>query len=572
MEPVWEQRKIDPNSLPDKVVICPSLNRWGADGDGSLPRMLRSVVQAQEAEDVMILIGDATADSQAAEQRQRALERIFEGSEAVCPSLLSLSPETQTMVVDQVIEMTGLQAEVVKAILYETGYASQRVKLDVLVGAIGLASCRPMKVLQLDDDTRIAPQKVRVNESILAEHSFSSRDNSQLIVHEERMNRGILEDAGPNTLTSFFDHLGQTVSAVREKTGQLVPCTEDWHDTMHQAIEGAAHDKPRQFVVERGERDLAGGDQALIVAATGTKYYVPDYRTVRVAAQSAQNEFPDREIPFVSFPSGPASLFAFLGCRTNVDSAALGRELNERTSFWPWWFVSSDAISRSNELQTVTGHYRADNELLPVLFERIRDVTRQLHVYLAGLDTQVEHLRERSGYRPTIIEQATASLVGNIAALEAARRLQLDPSGEFFSIKTDDVTTRYEAPREHALQVFDELNKLDDISERKLDELRARSGDVGVTAKIKEYQRVRTVLASKTGGFNFEVFYRHLNIEIAEQLRFFARIVDALPKVIQAVHILLGKGKYPVLFAVETKGARPGRHSQGDAALETDKL
>jgi len=555
---VLKETKLPPYGLPAEVIICPTMNRWGELGDGALPRMLKSVSESLQgsgfgisSDGAMLVISDASAIGQDAPGRLQGLERSFCGA-APLPTFI-ITSDLQKQVADMVRERTGLDRDVVEAILLETGYASQRVKLDVLLGGLVLAERQPKKILQLDDDTVVPEERICVRESVLTAYKCAPAINSQLIVHESLFKEEWTKTFGINRLEPFFEFLGLQIASIRSQQVPDLRCTWDWHDTMHKTLENITPAQPAQFIVDSGDQDMSGAyqEQAEVVAACGTKHHIPDYRTVRIAEQAVLNEFPKEEVPFISIPAGENRPFAFHRCETNVDSAALSRWFNEDTLRWPWWFVSSVAISRENALQTVTGHYRADNELLPVLLDRIREITGRVYVYLAGIETQIEHHRQRSGYRPDIIEQATASLVGNIAALEAARRLRCKPEGDFY-LALGDVTENYQAPLEHVQRVMGELRNIADICEAKLRELKNRNGDHNDTPhKIEKYCTLLEVLHRKTAGFNFPVFYKHINTEVRDQLRFFARVVDALPIVLETVRALIEEGKYPVL---EVKG------------------
>jgi hypothetical protein len=550
-----EQVSLDPTSIPESVVVCPTLNRWGSDGQGSLPRMLRSVCQ----QGAPVLINDATADpessGEAMRQRIAGLRNALQ--DGMDGPVFVMTPELQGIVAARVIGETKLDEKVVRAVLMDTGYASQRAKLDVLLGGLVLAADRSIKALTLDDDTVVPPLCRMLKKEYLEKHQLSHRENSQTIVAEaEFPGDHCLETRGANSVVPLFEHLGVTVGDLRE-SGRPLPFTREWTDTMHSAIQVARKGEPRQFVVAPGAVSMdeihPNASEAVVVAAFATKHHLPDYRTVKFLWQAVQNGFPETELPFLSFPSGPSSLFAFLGCTTNVDSAALARQLDEKTVFWPWWFVSSDEISRNNPLQTVTGHYRADNELLPVLLERINAITDNFYTYLAGVDTQIEHYQARTGYRPNIVEQTTASLVGNIAALEACRRLEFvrdtDTTRGHFFVRVED-TRKYKAPREHVESVFEELKNIDELCFKRMTQQDACDDFRDRARQKKEYESLHESLNRKTADFDFDRFYAALSKEVAGQLKFFGQIVEALPVVIDQLKCIIKAGDYPVLKAV----------------------
>ncbi len=221
-------------------------------------------------------------------------------------------------------------------------------------------------------------------------------------------------------------------------------------------------------------------------------------------------------------------------------------------------------------MQTVTGHYRADNELLPVWLQVLYERTGQQYAYLSGIDTQVYHNRARTGYRPDLHEQATASLVGNIAALEASRRLYFDQQAG--RVRMTRVDQGYVAPRDHTQQVYNETHHLAKICTQKLDDLSSRKIETSapealrdISEKMDRYLSIFGSIQKKLGNFNFETFYYHLSREVAQQLNFFADVLDAMPAVILEVQQLIKKGQYPVMEYVP--GHAPKKEYPGSEVI-----
>lgn len=532
---------------PQRVIVTPTMDRWGTlEQPGHLPRMLRSVQERVSAEGLdgnsWMVVGDASS-LESDKIRDRWLPDLDEVDH---PSrIFILRPEFQRQVADIVQKRTGIRAEVVDAVLYNTGYASQRQKLDAVMAAI-VFNNGPMDVATFDDDT-LVPQDYRIFREEVLPRGLSRVPNSQVLWPGEVTDA--MFDMKHNRLSPMFQHLGMTVGQIRQQHTSFRATTE-WVDTMHARLEDMDGDNPVQFVVTNSDGpDVAWADEATIIAAASTKHGVPDYRTVKIADIHLRKEFPFEEMPIKSFPSGPNRPFAFGECDTNVDSAAFARRLDERTSLWPWWFVSSEAISKDNPLQTVKGHYRADNELLPVLLKVIHERTGQHYMYESGIATQIYHNRAQNGYRPNIHEQAAASLVGNVAAMAAADRLEFDQDGRP-RVNADD---RYKVSQDRAEKVFYGMMDLASICGSKVRELTARSSyqptedNNTIEEKIRRYRSTYDSIRRRLAGFNFPEFFSHLDNEVNAQLKFYSEVLYATPIVVSEVQRLIQNGQYPVL-------------------------
>src|SRR3989344_1109078 len=496
--------------------------------------------------DTWVLLGDASNQTNVDAIRTKALQFLQEIRQPA--EMFILTPQLQEKVASRIEHNTRLPRPVVEAALTLTGYASQRQKLDIVAAGFALQN-GGVRTLTLDDDVVIPDKTRQLKSSVLAQLGLTNIPNSQAILRDFQIEETMF-DLHENSIQPFFQHLGRQISQIR--VASPLPTSKGWTDTMHTMLEQALkQDRPVQFVVTHTGEEMPSANDATVIAVAATKSFIPDYRTVRIAATTLLEEFPSQEAPVQAHRSGPTEQFAFMGCRTNVDSACFARILNQRTAFLSWWFVSSDSISRANPLQTVTGHYRADNELLPVLLETIYERTGEPYMYLSGIETYIEHHRARIGYRPDIHEQATASLVGNIAALEAAKLLEFDQDGRVHMRKVEN---NYRAPQEGAEKVFTEMCNLAHICSDKITELTARNTsaveEAMINEKIQRYSDMYSAIQKKLGNFNFDLFYQHLNTEIRDQLNFFASVVEALPTIIEEVFEIIKRGQYPVLSVV----------------------
>lgn len=548
-----ETRSISlPPEAPTNLIVTPTMNRWQSAQDrAALPAMIESTQRILSDEslsqDTWMVIGDASSTPNADSSRLAALQAIS------LPSSLSrlfvLTPDRQRAVADRIADSTKIRKDVVDAVLTWTGYASQRAKLDAVAGSFTLREGRTLNVLGLDDDVIIPTEYAVVRESALPE-GVSPLPNSQVLFKDEAISPDMLE-MRQNTIRPFFDLARQSIREVKTNYPGM-RATRGWRDTMHIKLEEATELGHAQFEVTHNGEDFADADQAQVAAVTATKSDIPDYRTVKIAEATFQAEFPEQEVPLRSIPSGRKELFAFLGCTTNVDSANISRSFDERTSQWPWWFISSLQISQQNPLKTVTAHYRADNELLPVLLEQIYEKTGEPYMYLSGIETQVLHKRARSGYRPDIHEQAAASLVGNIAALEAAQRLTFDM--QTGAAHMSRVEADYIVPKHKALDVYTALHSLSATAMEKIAKftsLKANTNDSRTQAEsqamIDRYHAIYTSIRAKIADEDFTTFHQHLNREIRDQLNFYSEVAEAMPVVTAEVGRLIHQGEYPVV-------------------------
>lgn len=553
-----------PPELPENVIVMPTLDRWGRNGAGPLPRAISSiqkaVVRDDIADDTWMIVSDATTDehvhADATGVREQGLNDKSLPDKGA--RLFVMTPETQAIVARVVAKRTGVREAVARAIMTDTGYASQRKKLDALLAGAVLNSGGSSRVLTLDDDTLI-PSERRVVRPGHLPAGFSQLPNSQILLPDGDVHDGIFETSS-NSLKPLFNALGRRVGDGRRNGLAGMRVTDMAKDTMNEALGDSIYGKASQFVVTHSDApDIEGADNARIIAATVSKHGIPDYRTALIARASYEGNLPRAEVAMSSYVSGDEQPFGFVTSATNVDSATLARSFDEKSAVMPWWFVSSDAISRQNPLGTVNGHYRADNELLPQLLRLASRSGDEQMVYASGLGTQISHHRARSGYRPNLHEQAASSLVGNVAATEAMKLLHIDPSTGFGAL--EEVGDDYMVPREKAEQVFQSLKDLADICSAKMREFSSThipmTGALNVHAleegNFNNYRAIFNSLKSRLGGFDFDTFYRHLNVEIREQLSFYKEVLDAYTSVVDEVRGLIAAGQYPIEEYVDAR-------------------
>ncbi len=549
---------LPPDQAPSNIVAAPTNYRWGTETEkGPAVRMIESVqgalIKDGLASDTWIMLADESKTPETAGIRRKNLQGLAHMGEYA--RLFVLTPELQGAVAAIVAGKLQDRADTARAILEGIGYGGQRAKIDAVVGGIAASKNRPIKMVGLDDDIEVPPEYPVIRPEVMAAWGLHPLANSQVLIPNEF--DGSAMEMRPNTMRPFINNIGRTVREVRQDYPSL-RATGGIEDTMQDKLEEAIRTgRPSQFVVSahRTEPDLDSIEDARVIATTAIKSQRPDYVALKIARAHLLGEFPNSEAPIKSYLSGPSEPFAYQGCTTNVDSGTLGRLVDPGNVRLPWWFVSSMDISLANPLQTVSGHYRAENDLLPTLLQIGMQKSGSNYVYLGGTETQFFHSRPLVGYRQDPHEQAAASLVGKIAAYDAAQRLYYDPiTGEAKMYQVDD---GYQAPRDHAMSVYEELDKLAQICAAKITELGNRKPSNSQEWDINDrnlgnYHAVRESIIRKLGGNNPESYLKHLDEEIKQQLKFFAGVLSTMPKVTEVVSSLIAQGKYPVVEFVRT--------------------
>ncbi len=542
-----------PTDAPPHIVGGISNYRWGTLGvPGPAVNWITSIQQAvgRESLNTWTVVADETNTPGVNQLRLQLLEKSLERTALNTP-LFFLTPETQTAVAEMVQQSTGIDMAIVQAILNEGGYANQRVKLDSVIAGLAIGH-HPINLLSLDDDISIPPFARQIRPEKLP-RGISPLPNSQVLFRfegdEDDLN---WFELSPNRLSAMFDHLGKTIEEIRRQTPDY-QAKAHVADSMQDALEKAvmAGSAQFQFTYAEEDEDIPDAHLARVVGVQSVKSKRPDYVASRVAASHLIGEFPAEEVPIYAYPSGLHVPFAFASVDTNIDSGTLARLFDGDTALWPWWFVSDRTISAQNPTQVVTGQYRADNDFLPFLLKRIFKRTgRQVKaVYEAGVPTQFLHERAATGYRQTTIEQACASAVGKIPAYEAMNHLVFTQGGQ---PSLDPIPDNYEAPKDHVKRVYELLYRLGGICRQKIGELDERKlredvNTVDIDRKIQQYGKIFVSIFGKLAQFDQEVFTKYLDIETRDQIRFYRKILEAMPIVMEAVGNIIGKGKYPVV-------------------------
>jgi hypothetical protein len=192
-----------PAETPRKAFVTPTLNRWGDEVKrGPLPAMVGSVqtrVSEEGLDDSWMVIGDASPDT-TNEVRDhwasKELDRIPHPSR-----IFILRPELQRKVADAIQKKTGLRRDIIDTIVFNTGYASQRQKIDVVTAAAVLNG-NPIDMLTLDDDT-IIPSEYNVIKPNALPANLSPLPNSQVLWPGDDLTPDRL-DIRQNALRPFF--------------------------------------------------------------------------------------------------------------------------------------------------------------------------------------------------------------------------------------------------------------------------------------------------------------------------------------------------------------------------------
>lgn len=542
-----------PTDAPPHIVGGISNYRWGTpDAPGPAVDWTVSLETAVARENInaWLLVADETNTPGIDQLRLQLLKQSLENAPSIAP-LFFLTPETQTAVADMVQHETGIEMAIVNAILNEGGYANQRVKLDSVIAGLAIGH-HPISILSLDDDIVIPQFARQIRPEKLPKGVFPLPNSQVLFRFEGDENDLNWFELSPNLLTGMFEHLGKTIEKIRRQTPDYqakVHVADSMQDALERAV--MAGSAQFQFTYTDEDEDIPDANLAQVVATQSVKSKRPDYVASKVAASHLMGEFPAEEVPIYAYPSGTHVRFAFASVDTNIDSGTLARYMNDDTARWPWWFVSDRTISAQNPTQVVTGQYRADNDFLPSLLKRIFKRTgRQVKaVYEAGVPTQFLHERAATGYRQTTIEQACASAVGKIPAYEAMNHLVFSSGGQ---ASLDPIPDSYEAPKDHVKRVYELLYRLGGICRQKMGELDGRKQREDVDAadvdrKIQQYGKIFVSIFDKLARFDQEIFTRYLDIETRDQIRFYSKILEAMPIVMEKVGNIIGKGKYPVV-------------------------
>lgn len=511
--------------------------------------------------DTLVLFADAS-DPMQAPAREQYLTGIHEGFDSPAKTFV-LTLDNLRQIADQVQQRTKLPQSLIEAMFVKPGYGNQRIWYDIITSAVVLLE-GPKKQLSVDDDIVFPPVYGIVRPEVLQEHQLTRKPNSQVLL---RANRGMADlpedilEIRENRVAPIFDYVGQDVKTIKKHHGGI-KVSRGIKDDLQEALEKATLlQRPVQAEYTYEDEDGTQGEEdndATAIGSTPIKSMIPDYVASKIAAVYLLAEFPDYEVPLLAYPAGENILFAYGRGGGNVDSAVFTRYLNKKTILLPWWFASNEQYSRENPLQTVEGPYRADNDLLPSLLKTVEDKTGDKYVYLSGIATQTFHNRARyGGARTGMIEQAMQSLVGKIPAYQVLERLYYDQEQGRLRVRRIRDDEPYQAPEDHVGRVFDTIKYFRDICITKIEKIRSRPATPNNTRKIQQYTDVLTKLEKKSGGFDFDTFFKHTSIEARRQINFYAEINDALPKVIEAVGEIIRKGKLPIMEVKDDRTTQP---------------
>lgn len=557
--------EIEVTKLPTEgrrnFIAFPTYDRYETSLPNAVGTVSDAINDAGIGNDSAILISDGTPASVSNADKAAALGRYYErsGYGPRMPIYL-ITNETQSLIIDEVVRKTGLPKDKVEAVMMDPSCGGNRQKAQVVVDAYIADTNRSSIMGLIDDDLEVA----RTYEYVTG---YKDQPNSQIIIDLDRKGDGIDFERRTNGSinTDFLGYAGKTLEELRKKHPGF-KATHTWKDTMHRQLNVAQESGAAIFEINPAGESIK---DAKVWGVSAIKHRRPDYRTIEVAKASLIDEFPTHELPIESFPAGPSVPFAFRTCNTNVDAAFSAWYRDDITYRLPFSFIISPDISRQNPLQTVTTRTRADNELLPTLLPRVEKETGMSLVYVTGPDFHVEHLREASGYRPSILEQACTSLVDNLYA-QAANELMQFKDG--FPILDEAEIDSYRIPEERARNVFKKLQELASISQIKIYELlrRTTQGQEEEQELEKNMQKYRTIyqsLKSKLGVTRYEQesqkevdvtdwdnaafssWKEEIDITGRRQLRYYNDILVSTPIITRAIKTIIAEGRYPIALA-----------------------
>lgn len=538
----------------ENALTCPSFQRF----ESCLPAAVGTVDSAVKAaglqRESVLIIADSSPELDP--QRYLAgLNKHFKGRPPAS-NIYILHEEAQRAVVRELADSTGLREALIAQVLRDPSCGGNREKISAITEGYlhGTSNGAHIRLAFFDDD-------IEIPETVQWASSAGGGSNSQVIVDESR--QSITLERKPNgSIKDFLDIPGLALKdAIERHVG--FTATETWIDTMHQQLTIAQRDGYAVFQVNP-DSDAAALTGGTIWGVSAIKHLRPDYRTVEVARDFLENEFPEQELPIMSYPCGGSDqLFAFEHCvESNVDAAFSAWHMNDKTARLPFSYLANPEISRSNPYLTVTSRTRADNELLPEMTKHIRDATGERLLYAAGSDFHVEHYRTPSGYRPVILEQACTSLIDSMYARLANQMMQYDSSLSP-SLRSQDIDNT-NVPDKWGRSVFRQLCGLAEICERKADELGRRGGE---EQKIEQYRAIYDRIKFKLGVRHAEVltgkdgihrdnwesvaydsWKEQIDTVGRKLLDYFRETIEARRRIVPELQEILRSGKYPALL------------------------
>ncbi|QDT59396.1 hypothetical protein SV7mr_19030 [Stieleria bergensis] len=525
-----------PKEEAARTICCPTRSRWqdaAGNTPGELGRWIRSIATKLEsenlAEDSRIVIGDQTADCDIQQKTANIVWAIHHPDRPVQqrPEIFLQDTETRTLVADEVRERLRPCERVLENLLLRSGYAQSRLATELpLLG----------KVLSMDDDTSV-PASAPVLEICLDDFP-GTVENSQILHSSDRFSDlGGQISMRPNRIGAAFEPLGRTVSDLRRGALGSVPVSFGRSDTMHLAFERMLQKgEPSRFSISHAEPVHENESRNIEIAAIAiTEYGIPDFRTVAIVDATISNA--GRPIEHRTIPAGENGFFAFRHSETHI-SSCIARNLRIGLDNFPWWFLTDDRISRRNPLQTVRTSYRSDNELIANLLLPLSTAIGQPLAYGQGVSTRVLHQPANTGHRPNLPEQAAASLVGAMIAVQVQRHLEFSPGGV---ASLPEISDSYKLPKDAAVGVFEQLESLATSC------LRVANAETSLPDTITWCEAMYGDLSRRLADFNLSVFKAELDIEARDQLRFYRDVLLWYPRVRRyIIDEMVRKDRFPV--------------------------
>ncbi len=536
----------------------PTWMRWGS----SLPAAVGSVTDALEdagvADQSAILIADGSPSKDISNaDRAKSLEKYYGPDRVPQVPIFIINQEDQEWFVGELgRRLPNLSESVIRSVVFDSSCGGNREKLAVVTGAYVVDTDKQMVLGYIDDDIKVPRQYKRAV-------GFGERPNSQAIIDTKRNGHTFFESRPNGSIAKNFLHfVGKTAQELESQFSDF-QSTTTMVDSMHRQLHEAQQNGAAVFEVNPEGDSIEDG---LVWGVSVIKHGRPDYRTVEVSKAALLDEFPEHELPILSYPAGPSIPFAFEHNHSNVDLAFSAFHVDNQTARHPGHYLNSKDISLENPYQTVATNTRADNEPHQQLLGVIRDQTGRQLLYVTGVDFQVEHLREASGYRPSIIEQACTSLVDHEYAVASNELMRFDEEG--FPYMEDDAIDMYEISEKNLQTVYTQLQELASIAHFKKEELKRRQTHSSEEEKklrknITLYEEVIEKLRVKLGvaeyeketgqvvpiaewdNAAFDQWSEQINITGRKQLRHLNGVWKAYPSIIRATQEIIQDG-YPV--------------------------
>ena len=568
-----------PPDISPYTVAIPTYERWGKpvkpeDGGpqtevrGSLPTTLATydaaIQRAGIAPTSRFLIADGSSKT-THEERARWLQSYYDknGGSLQTPTFI-LTHNGQTRLVDQLEEKLNKQSitrDLLERISLDPSCGGNRHKVAVIAAAAVDGTPNSFVLGLVDDDIDVPYQYEKVG-------GYGRIYNGQVIVDMRRNGHLQFDRAkNGNIATDFLDIPGKTIQELKGRFPEM-QASETWKDTMHRQLDEAQRNGVAIFEVNPDGESIENGTVWGISAIKSGK---PDYRTAAVLKQFLMDEFPEEELPILSFPASPNKMFAIRKCGTNVDAAMSAWHVDEDTSRLPFSFIISPEISGQGKYGTVGKiRTRADNELLPGMADEVYQRTGKSLLYATGPNFQVKHTRDSSGYRPNIVDQACTSLVDNLYAQAANELMEYNDMHASMDSQAIDA---YTIPEDRAHKVFDTFQEFALICENKRDELSQRNThsteeEKQLMRKIDMYTQIHQTFKRKLGVLAYEqenntiiptsqwedVAFNQWKKAIDDtgrrQLHYFNTILVTTPIVVEATKDILRGGRYPAAYVV----------------------